>query len=124
MYVDLANQLITWLQSKTAVLGLIRDELVHRNMRPMSVIRPVPTQWTAYYLAYSRLLVLKLSIINVFEDDARKPPVERLVIQPAHDRSTREKAQRMVKLANNQFLWTSLERCVINCINHLLNMKY
>jgi len=70
----------------------------------MSVIRPVPTQWTTYYLAYSRLLNLRHTLENVVKDDAARAPVDCHIIQPQHEHSTLEKASRMVEIIkDNQF---------------------
>ena len=60
-----ATGLITWLRSKTQVLGLIRDiQVALNNANPgssrqvLSVIRAVLTRWTAHYLSYQHLLNL------------------------------------------------------------------
>ncbi|KAF4622376.1 hypothetical protein D9613_009287 [Agrocybe pediades] len=109
-YAQQANELITWLRSKTALLGLIREELTRRNKPALSVIRPVPTRWTAYYLAYNRLLLLRKPLENIVEDDESRPPRERHVIQPSHDTSTREKATRMVSIIKNETFWHAITR--------------
>jgi hypothetical protein len=75
-----ANEVISWLRSKTALLGLIREEMESRKLQPLSVIRPVLTRWTAFYLAYTRLLKLQRPIDNVIEDDAHKAEQDRQVI--------------------------------------------
>ncbi|KAF5319230.1 hypothetical protein D9619_008286 [Psilocybe cf. subviscida] len=107
-----ANDLITWLRSKTAILGLIREALSQQGKRPLSVIRPVPTRWTAFYLAYDRLIKLRSVLVWIIENDADKPVAERQIIQPAHERSAREKAARMIDIINHHEFWVSLTRVV------------
>ena len=75
-----ATELITWLQSKTQVLAMLRDIQKGINLanpsashRILSVIQAILTRWTAHYLAYHRLL----DLIN---------PLKILV---AHERGTR-----------------------------------
>lgn len=59
-YADTANSIITWLRSKSQLLGIMRD--IQTSMRGadkvLTVIRPVATRWTAYFLAYQRLIQL------------------------------------------------------------------
>lgn len=78
-------------------------------MRPLSVIRPVPTRWTAYYLAYRHLLDLRETLELIIVLDAQKAPQDRQVV-PEKDRQAREKAQKMVVLAKNPVFWQSLAR--------------
>ncbi|PPQ94510.1 hypothetical protein CVT25_014164 [Psilocybe cyanescens] len=103
-----ANEVISWLCSKTTLLWLICEEMASCKLRPLSVICPVPTHWTAFYLAYTRLLKLQRPIDNVIEDDACKPVQDQQVIQPAHGRSTHEKAVKMVEILKDQSFWVSL----------------
>ncbi|KAF8159827.1 hypothetical protein B0H34DRAFT_748685 [Crassisporium funariophilum] len=61
--VEQANTVITWLQSKTQILALMRgiQEGIHATNSAacvLTVIRPVVTCWAAFYLAYTRLLKL------------------------------------------------------------------
>jgi hypothetical protein len=44
-----ADELITWLQSKSQ---LLRDQYQELRLGTTSVIRAVITQWTTHYLAY------------------------------------------------------------------------
>ena len=83
------------------------------NSKPeLSVIRPVPTRWTAYYLAYRRLLDLRPTLELIVISDANKQPADRQII-PADrsaDRSTREKAEKMVAIIKSGVFWQSLVR--------------
>jgi hypothetical protein len=68
-YTNQATELITWLRSKTQVLGMMRDiqiAMSESNQQPaLAVIRPVITRWTAHYLAYKRLLNIKWVLENM-----------------------------------------------------------
>ena len=58
-YADTATKLITWLQSKTFVLGLIRAiQECNISSQMLAVIHAVLTRWTAHYLAFKQLLEL------------------------------------------------------------------
>ena len=61
-YSTKANELISWLRSKKIILARIEDFLKSQGRQPMGVIRPVPTRWTAFYLAYQRLLELRKTL--------------------------------------------------------------
>lgn len=105
-----ANELITWLRSKTQLLGLIKSALAANSKPSLSVIRPVPTRWTAYYLAYRRLLDLRSTLELIVIADANKQPADRQVIQPSADRASREKAAKMVEIIKSELFWPSLVR--------------
>ncbi|KAI9457355.1 ribonuclease H-like domain-containing protein [Lactarius psammicola] len=108
-YASEANDLITWLRSKTVLIGLIKAALVSHGRRALSVIWPVPTRWTAYYLAYRRLLDLRSTLEFIIADDAQKAPEEQQII-PLRDRAAREKAQKMVAIIKNPSFWLALAR--------------
>ncbi|KAG1883224.1 hypothetical protein F4604DRAFT_1575833, partial [Suillus subluteus] len=68
-YSKKASDLISWLQSKTLVLATLRDiQLALNSTNPsrphcvLAVIRAVLTRWTTHYLAFRRLLDLKLAL--------------------------------------------------------------
>jgi len=58
-YMDIANKLITWLQSKTIVLALLRKAQLDTRVTALAVIRAVLTWWTAHYRAYNTYLNFK-----------------------------------------------------------------
>ena len=58
----LACELITWLCSKTTILAHLRDVQCRYRKSPITIIRAVLTRWMAHYLAFRRLLELKLFI--------------------------------------------------------------
>lgn len=107
-----ANELITWLWSKTAVLGLIRQALVTNGRQPLSVIQPVPTRWTAFYLAYRRLLDLRQTLEFIISEDALREPEKRMIIPSSGDARTRLKAEAMVAVVRDASFWYGLVRFV------------
>ncbi|KZT31206.1 hypothetical protein SISSUDRAFT_970170, partial [Sistotremastrum suecicum HHB10207 ss-3] len=108
-----ANELISWLRSKNQILGLIREECKRNGRAPLGVIRPVPTRWTAFHLAYKRLLTLRKLLINIINADSLKHRDERQVIQGTA--AGKKKAREMVALMKDATFWVSLTR-----INHHL----
>ncbi|PPR07164.1 hypothetical protein CVT24_010717 [Panaeolus cyanescens] len=95
-----ANQLITWVRSKTQVIALLKD--VQQSLgRVVSVIRPVATRWTAYFMAYKRLLELKTSLC-LLVDKKR----DRLLVGKT---SAQQKATEMIALIQNSLFWHKLE---------------
>jgi hypothetical protein len=51
-YGDLAQELITWLHSKTYVLALLHELQMSTMGKTLSIIRTVLTRWLSHYLAY------------------------------------------------------------------------
>lgn len=113
-YYDQASTLITWLRSKSQILGLMRD-IQERLIDPpgskpiLSVIRPVITRWTAHYLAYDRLLKLRWVLeALVRQDEGQSDPAKRRLT--AGERSTAEKGELMINIIKNPIFWESLAR--------------
>lgn len=106
---DLADDLITWLQSKTMMLALIHEacRTLEGNI-PSSVIRAVITRWTAHYLAYHRLILLRPALMMVITSDSARIQSRlgsRIVTGNA---SAQRKAERMVEAIGNTRFWESL----------------
>lgn len=111
-----ATGLITWLRSKTQVLGLIRDiQVALNNANPgssrqvLSVIRAVLTRWTAHYLSYQRLLNLRRTLEIMVENDDKLRPQDKIVVNG--DRSSRTKATEMVSVIKDPLFWHWIARC-------------
>ncbi|KAI0070339.1 hypothetical protein K474DRAFT_1580306, partial [Panus rudis PR-1116 ss-1] len=68
----------------------------------------VLTRWTTHYLAYRYLLVLKLPLQILLENDSRLPPDQQCVV--IGDRQARMKAESMVKVIEDPQFWAALER--------------
>lgn len=108
-FTDHATELITWLRSKTQILGLLREVQARMGENAVkSVIRAVLTRWTAHYLSYSRLLDLRSVLIMVVEMDSRRQEKDRCVV--AGDAKSKKKAKEMVALIQNDTFWRALLR--------------
>jgi hypothetical protein len=111
--IDQAGELITWLRSKTQVLGLMRDVQAAMNQanqihdgRILSVIRAVLTRWTAHYLAYKRLLELKWVLETVTQQDALRLANEQILV--SGDAKAKEKARKIIMIAEDADFWQSI----------------
>lgn len=96
------------MRSKSLVLGLIRDTAKKYNHKFFSIIRPVPTRWTAYYLAYNRLLDLKTTLELVVTEDAMHTDDQKLLIPISGDSKAHKKAREMVGLLKEDLFWEAL----------------
>ena len=72
------------------------------------MIRPVLTRWTAYYLAYERLLVLREVLECIVISDEHKAESEKQVITGS--REARKEAKKMVDIIRNPLFWYNLLR--------------
>ncbi|KAF9041598.1 ribonuclease H-like domain-containing protein [Panaeolus papilionaceus] len=79
-----------------------------RNKQLLSVIRPVPTRWTAFFLAYRCLLELRPTLLDIFQDQRNDNPEIAALIP--RDRAGREKAEAMIKLMDDALFWHALAR--------------
>ncbi|KAI6145407.1 hypothetical protein BKA82DRAFT_3981667, partial [Pisolithus tinctorius] len=54
VYGDMAQDLITWLCSKTHVLALLQEIEIQTVTygKTLTILRPVLTHWTSHFLAY------------------------------------------------------------------------
>lgn len=106
----LANDLISWLRSKPQVLGLIKQIATQRSEAALSIMRAVPTRWTAFHLAFRRLLRLQPSILAAVNEDESRIATQRLIIQG--DSRSKARAKAMVELTRSQALWSGLSKSV------------
>ncbi|KAG1802172.1 uncharacterized protein HD556DRAFT_1228363 [Suillus plorans] len=73
-YGDLAQDLITWLRSKTHILALLHELQISTLGKTLSIIRAVLTRWLSHYLVYRRLLDVRPTLellITKHEADIR-----------------------------------------------------
>lgn len=103
-----ATDLIAWLRSKTFVLALLREIQLDSGKSPLSVIRAVLTRWTAHYLAYCRLLDLRLSLQTLVLKDSMRPSNDRQLV--TGDRKAKAKAKAMLKIINDTNFWSAIQR--------------
>ena len=108
---DLADNLITWLRSKTMVLALI-SEACHslEGNVPSSVIRAVITRWTAHYLAYDRLIALRPALRMVVSNDTSRAESNLPSKIITGNTGAKEKAKQMMAVIGNTQFWDSLIR--------------
>ncbi|CDO68274.1 hypothetical protein BN946_scf184799.g1 [Trametes cinnabarina] len=100
-----ADELIRWLRSRTYVLGLLNEIQLGlpgaSNHPPKTVILGALTRWTTMYLAYKRLLELKL-------------PLEHLAAHPllaaSGNAESRQKTKDMLDRLKNPLFWYNLAR--------------
>jgi len=96
----MAAELITWLRSKTFVLGKL----------PYAVLRAVLTRWTAHYNAYRRLLELYIPLKLLADHDEKHPgnENERKRIMITGNKKAQQKAETMVRIIRDPIFWHRL----------------
>jgi hypothetical protein len=103
VYGDMAQELITWLCSKTHVLAMLREIQMVTVGKTLAVLRAVLTRWLSHYLAYRRLLELR-------------PALELLVtkhenqLMSTGDARSRRKTQAALDTIKNATFWHALAR--------------
>lgn len=101
-----ADELITWLRSKSQILALLREKCRELNVSATSVIRAVITRWTAHYLAYRRLLDLRPALQSLALDDSCRPSTESVFVKGPV--ASKNKANAMIEIINNTAFWRCL----------------
>jgi hypothetical protein len=107
-YTDKATELIGWLQGKTYVLALLREVQRTNSLRILTVIRAVLTRWTAHYLAYRRLLEIRLSVQILVENDEKLEPRNQQLL--LGDASTRQRSRKNIAVIKHSAFWHALAR--------------
>ncbi|KZP34710.1 hypothetical protein FIBSPDRAFT_971865, partial [Athelia psychrophila] len=107
-YTDMANELITWLRSKTIVLALIRDIQVNTGSALVAVIRAVLTRWTAHYQSYKRLLELHTALVVLVSSEAARPLDKKMIV--TGDAKARARAASMLEIIGNNSFWHAITR--------------
>lgn len=103
-----ADQLITWLRSKTFVLGKLREIQEELHQSPLSVIRAAITRWIAHYLAYRRLLDLRDILRMMVIQDRGKEKSDLLSGKADAVAKTRD----MIAIIEDSTFWQALVRYV------------
>ncbi|TFK24427.1 hypothetical protein FA15DRAFT_592446 [Coprinopsis marcescibilis] len=105
------SSLITWLRSKTLLLGLICSAYAqHNNGKTKSILRAVLTRWTSHYLAFNRLLELQQTLDLVVLQDAMKPADQKLIV--IGDAAAKNWAKKMIEIIKDSSFWLGLVRVV------------
>ncbi|KAI0755920.1 hypothetical protein BC629DRAFT_1296537, partial [Irpex lacteus] len=110
VYSTQADLAITWLRSKTFVLGLLRDiqQRLDPNGIPLTVIRAVITRWTSHFLAYRRLLDLRYPIMAMLNQDSKLPESQIIT----GNSKAKAKAREMISYLKDDDFWRALSRYV------------
>ena len=98
-----ADELITWLRSKSQLLSLLRDKCRELRISAASVVRAVITRWTAHYLAYQQLLELRPALQSLVLDGSCHPPNQSVFIKGPT--ALKNKAKVMIEIINNRNFW-------------------
>lgn len=107
-YTDLATELITWLRSKTIVLGLLREVQSSTGRPQRAIIRAVLTRWTAHYQAFKRLLEVHQSLIALAHMENARPDDKKMII--TGDKKARTRSRAMLDIIENSEFWHKLAR--------------
>lgn len=105
-----ATDLISWLRSKTFVLGILRDIQVAMNAtKPiaerhvLTVICAVLTRWMSHFLAMRQLMELRATLTIMADQELDCPEAQWQII--TGDTRSKKKAERMLKLIKNPIFW-------------------
>ncbi|KIY49894.1 hypothetical protein FISHEDRAFT_31177, partial [Fistulina hepatica ATCC 64428] len=107
-YTKQADELISWLRSRTAVLARIRELCTELGKKPLAVLNAVITRWTAHYVAYSRLLELHDVLAVLVAKDEAMVPENRFLIPKKGKRDAKLKAARMVGILKSSVFWHTI----------------
>lgn len=107
-YTDMAEDLITWIRSKTMLLDLIQEEQLKQNRALTTIIWPVLTRWTAHLRAYQRILQTENVLVAVVATEMGKAEGDQLFI--TGDWRAKKKAHRMVDTIWSSSFWSNLHQ--------------
>ncbi|KAI0082950.1 ribonuclease H-like domain-containing protein [Irpex rosettiformis] len=107
-YASRAEQVISWLRSKTYVLAQLQIFQEHSNpgVLPKSVVRAVLTRWTSHFLAYRRLLFLRPYIMTMVQQDSNAS--ESQIITGSS--SAKAKAVEIISYLNDDKFWSAVKQ--------------
>ena len=78
-----------------------------QTRRVLSVIRAVLTCWTAHYLAFRRLLDLRITLDILVKQERERGNDAKIV---TGDAASRRKAKEMIELIDDPLMWHTLAR--------------
>jgi hypothetical protein len=108
-YIEKASELITWLRSKTIVLGLLNQNQRETNSRILAILRAMLTRWTSHLRAYERLNLVRRNLVSIAYQDEARSLADKLIV--TGDAKAKAKSQEMLNLIKNDLFWHSLTRC-------------
>jgi len=109
-YTDQATELITWLRSKTIVLGLLNQNQRETQGRVLTILRAMLTRWTSHLRAYERLNIVRPNLVSIAWADEGRSPADKLIV--TGDAKAKAKSQSMIDLIKDNLFWFSLTRQV------------
>jgi len=107
-FTDKATELIGWLRGKTYVLALLRQVQLMNSQRILAVIHAVLTHWMAHYLAYRRLLEIRISLQLLIKNDEKLELRNQQLL--LGDASAWEWSQKNIAVIKNSAFWHALTR--------------
>lgn len=107
-YTEKASELITWLRSKTIVLGLLSQNQRETNSRILTILRAMLTRWTSHLQSYERLNIVRPNLISIAYQDEARTPADKLIV--TGNAKAKAKSQEMLNLIKNDLFWHSLTR--------------
>ncbi|OCH84208.1 hypothetical protein OBBRIDRAFT_741971, partial [Obba rivulosa] len=105
---DQALDVAKWFVHHSRALALLQQEQVsrHPDARPLTLVLPVITRWTAHYLTCTRLLELEVPMRKL----VLEPMTRDAVLSCAGDkRDAKEKARVIVNLIGESSFWSQLK---------------
>jgi hypothetical protein len=103
---DIANELITWLQSKTLVIALLQKAQLDTRGTALAVIQAVLTRWTAHYQAYKHLLKLQGALQILVSAENAQPDLKKLVA--TGERKAKDHANKMMEVITDSMFWRAM----------------
>ncbi|KAF7776812.1 hypothetical protein Agabi119p4_5205 [Agaricus bisporus var. burnettii] len=101
---DKASELISWVRSKTRILGELR------KMKCKTITRPVLTRWSAHLNSYTRLLDSRTALVHIAGTDDKADEKDKVMITGSA--LAKRKARAMIEILEDPTFWYSLERLV------------
>lgn len=99
----MAQELITWLRSKTQVLALLREIQMATIGRTVAILRAVLTRWLSHYLAYRRLLEVRPALeLLITKHESR--------LLSSGNRTVRKKTETAIATITNATFWHAMAR--------------
>ena len=109
-YSTQADQVITWLHSKTFVLSILRELQQRMNpiATPLTIIRAVLTRWMSHFLAYRHLLQLHYTIMSMIQQDEALPRDQSKLI--TGNSAAKAKAAEIISYLKDDMFWRALSQ--------------
>lgn len=111
-----ADRLIAWLRSRIRHLSDVEEPHLRRPSatRLLVFLHACDTRWPSYYVAYTRLLVLRQSLHRIVTVESRLDPMStaRVLTSLAKDTSAQDRIVEAVTTISDAGFWEKLARAV------------